>query len=435
MLRGPFLSDIDSRAAVKGSRDPLGQVSIWTRFGRHVVGNLSTVSTSVRDFTVLLIGLWLIERALEDDGAQHEVDIFLRWEQLAGYARALHAGGSFRGVEKVRANLQAGGRQWLSADRGYQILGNQKIYGIWGLYTVPATSSALASGSPLVLRPAARAFVESNYVSAFAKAGFRDANAIRRLVAAPKSALLPDSKDEKLVAAVGRILRPDRLSSAERAFYDTYLVRGGPDDDTGGLQQQLAELLEPTLSVPAYELTPRSVARLAAQAGQRSTADALGWRLERIRACEAVMAPAYRLFLFLLARDGKPLTAVADEVRATWGEGLPSIDTTDFRALLPELRQSVGDEAACARWVEIADTLAAGDYATAIRALVTHNAFTMKQRGAGAPWVDVERDRLRVRFRDDLAALPGRKELPSLWRFPYFLDSLRAVTRQVRGTA
>jgi hypothetical protein len=39
--------------------------------GRHVVGNLTTVSTSVRDFTVVLLGFHLVERAsaesLEDN--------------------------------------------------------------------------------------------------------------------------------------------------------------------------------------------------------------------------------------------------------------------------------------------------------------------------------------------------------------------------------
>jgi hypothetical protein len=54
MLTTPFLTDLDSRAAVKGSRDPLGIQPIWTRLGRHVVGNLTTVSNSVRDFTTLL---------------------------------------------------------------------------------------------------------------------------------------------------------------------------------------------------------------------------------------------------------------------------------------------------------------------------------------------------------------------------------------------
>lgn len=52
LLDVPFLTDLDSRAAVKGSRDPLGIQAIWTRFGRHVVGNLTTVSNSVRDFTI-----------------------------------------------------------------------------------------------------------------------------------------------------------------------------------------------------------------------------------------------------------------------------------------------------------------------------------------------------------------------------------------------
>jgi len=50
MIASPFLTDIDPQAAIKGSRDPLGIQPIWTRLGRHVVGNLTTVSSSVRDF-------------------------------------------------------------------------------------------------------------------------------------------------------------------------------------------------------------------------------------------------------------------------------------------------------------------------------------------------------------------------------------------------
>jgi len=61
MLSVPVLSELDSRAAVKGSRDPLGIQRIWTRLGRHVVGNLTTVSDSVRDFTTLLLGYYLAE--------------------------------------------------------------------------------------------------------------------------------------------------------------------------------------------------------------------------------------------------------------------------------------------------------------------------------------------------------------------------------------
>jgi hypothetical protein len=59
VLMAPFLTDIDPQAAVKGSRDPLSLQTIWARLGRHVVGKLTTVSTSVRDFTTLVLGYTL----------------------------------------------------------------------------------------------------------------------------------------------------------------------------------------------------------------------------------------------------------------------------------------------------------------------------------------------------------------------------------------
>ena len=62
MDQGPFLTSIDPRAAIKGSRDPLGIQSIWTRMGRRVVGNLTTITTSTRDFTTTLLGYWLAEK-------------------------------------------------------------------------------------------------------------------------------------------------------------------------------------------------------------------------------------------------------------------------------------------------------------------------------------------------------------------------------------
>jgi hypothetical protein len=49
----PFLTLEDPNAKIKGSRDPLGVQPIWSAFGRHVVTNLTTQSTSVRGFTVL----------------------------------------------------------------------------------------------------------------------------------------------------------------------------------------------------------------------------------------------------------------------------------------------------------------------------------------------------------------------------------------------
>src|SRR5438132_14310589 len=86
-LTTPFLTDIDPQAAVKGSRDPLGLQTIWARLGRHVVGNLTTVSTSVRDFTTLVLGYYFAERVSNESAGDGDLRVFLRWEQLAAYAR------------------------------------------------------------------------------------------------------------------------------------------------------------------------------------------------------------------------------------------------------------------------------------------------------------------------------------------------------------
>ena len=87
MLTVPFLTDLDPQIAVKGSRDPLGVQTVWARLGRHVVGNLTTVSTSVRDFTTLILGYYFAERVANEASGDSDLAVFLRWEQLAAYAR------------------------------------------------------------------------------------------------------------------------------------------------------------------------------------------------------------------------------------------------------------------------------------------------------------------------------------------------------------
>jgi hypothetical protein len=82
---GPFLTDLDARAQVKGSRDPLGAQSVWTRLGRQVVGNLTTVTNSVRDFTTLLLGYYFAERVATELGPGSELSRTLRrWIRAVG---------------------------------------------------------------------------------------------------------------------------------------------------------------------------------------------------------------------------------------------------------------------------------------------------------------------------------------------------------------
>ena len=128
----PFFTELDSRAAIKGSRDPLGVQAIWTRMGRHVVGNLTTVSTSVRDFTVTMLGYYFAERVAEESGCSDDLNVFLRWEQLAAYARG---GGNndwvFRGTERAKKNWNASDRIRLGA--GLWLLHTQRSENLWAL--------------------------------------------------------------------------------------------------------------------------------------------------------------------------------------------------------------------------------------------------------------------------------------------------------------
>ncbi len=94
-----LLSDLDSWAAVKSSRDPLGIQQVWTRMGRHVVGNLITVSNSVRDFSTVLLGFYFAEQLADERGLGSELVTFLKWEQLAAYSRgSVNGDFSFRGT-------------------------------------------------------------------------------------------------------------------------------------------------------------------------------------------------------------------------------------------------------------------------------------------------------------------------------------------------
>ena len=109
-LAFPFFTEEDPNARVKGSRDPLGIQPVWTTFGRHVVGNLTSQSTSVRGFTILLLARWLTERLIErnDVSRDQALPIFQRMEQVGAYVRCAAHGveGEIRGIERVRSNLE-----------------------------------------------------------------------------------------------------------------------------------------------------------------------------------------------------------------------------------------------------------------------------------------------------------------------------------------
>lgn len=436
VLSTPFLTQLDSRAAVKGSRDPLGLQPIWTRLGRHVVANLTTVSSSVRDFTVLLLGYYFAERVAAEGGGAGDLATFLKWEQLAGYARAsVNRERGFRGTERIARRLADGDRVRLSIDAGAQILGNQKIYGLWGLYTVPGKASGLLEGDPTRLTPIARDVVERSLLPLIECAGARTVRGLAERLRGAEYVLdlRAKSRDSAVLEGVARVLR--ELPEAERQLFRAHLLHGGPGDrdpsrGTQGRQQIFADLLTETIATD-WALTPASVRALAVRAARRTEPEGrqLAHRLERIRSAELLLAPAAALFEYVLGCDGQSLAAIADGVQREWGRALSlTIDVAAVEALEPDLRVWGNDVDSGRRWCRVAASLHDARYEDSVRLLLVQNAAVMKARAAAAPWADVREGKLHVRFRDEqVARLPEADELPHYWRHAYFIESLRSV--------
>lgn len=427
LLSVPFLTDVDPRAEVKGSRDPLGIQSIWTRLGRHVVGNLTTVTTSVRDFTTLMLGYYVAEMGAEErPGSQ--LGTFLKWEQLAAYARGTVNGDwAIRGRDRTRANARHSSVK-LSADPRDQILSNQQLYGIWGLYSVAGRASGLLEGEPARVTEPVRRLIEQHYLPPLRRAAGIDERRIAERLAHPEVRLeLTRSPDDRLIRAVANLLKQS-FTSTERAFYREHLVFGGPADRTGGRQRQLAELLEPTLTEPWVRWSVPRVLSLAKEAKALGPSGAeLALRLERIGAAERVLAPAAFLFSHLLGCDTMPTRDVASRLKHpnTWGRRLATINTAEFGALKAEI--GAGDNEAGQRWCDIGEAMAEGGYEQLIALLVEQNKAVMQARG-GAAWIEAQDGRLQVRVMDEGGDVPGRDELDELWWSPYFLNSLCAVS-------
>ena len=424
----PFLTALDSRAKIKGSRDPLGIQPIWTRLGRKVVGNLTTVSTSVRDFTVLMWGFRLIEQAQAQGWHGREADLFLRWEQLADYVRRLvNKEPGIRGIDRVDRNLAAGGgRVTLSAQADHQILSDQQTYGLWGLYTGPARVSGLVETDRLRLAPEAVEFLDQHDVPILRSHDVSE-RVLLKLLTADQATVDLAGSHRSLAAGLAQVLQWP-LRPADRQFYRQHLVFGGSSERTQGMQQRLAELMlgtGPDLRTgPTLMRAWCNAAKLAAD----STGAALAAELVRIIDAESVLAVADAVFAWTLGCDQAPLSKLVTTMEKQWGSRIGSVNVDGFQKLDGELLAATRDQPLADTWQQLAQGLANGHYIQVNQSLAHINRVVMQARG-GAPWVEIRDEMWIVRQQTESGKLPKYEQLAELWTFPYFLDSLRQVAR------
>ncbi|WP_141654371.1 hypothetical protein [Candidatus Nitrospira nitrosa] len=401
--------------------------------GRHVVGNLTTVSTSVRDFTVTMLGYYFAERVAEETAASDDLNVFLRWEQLSAYARG---GGNndwaFRGTERTKNYWNSADRVRLGADSGSFILSDQKTYGLWGLYSVPSRSSGLVEGSPTRLTAEARQFVEENYLPVLDGKSMARGEGLVDILGKRSVELRPKDRDRVLFGSVAKVLRR-KFSSAERSLYVRHLIEGGPKDSTQGGQRLLAEAMKTTFDVKDWQLSPVVVSHLAKQCRAKSgdTGRKVADYLEHIRLAEQLLAPCVSLFAYSLSSDNQRLDDVAVTIRKEWGPELRSVDPKALEAIEPELIGASGERESARRWLTIAGDLAQGDYAKVITQLIDQNREVMVMRGGAAPWLEIRDGKLHVKLAVETGYLPTKKDLPTHWIHSYFLDSLRTVTKEL----
>jgi hypothetical protein len=189
----------------------------------------------------------------------------------------------------------------------------------------------------------------------------------------------------------------------------------------------LASLLTETLIDTSFHWAPTTIRQLANAANSRGGDwQPLVFDLEQIRITESVLAPTSLLFDYLLGSDGCPIKAVAASIEKQWGEGLSTIESESLGSMHGQW--SGGDTTVGDRWVAIGHAMCSGRFVEVIDLLAQQNLSVMATRG-GAAWIETNRGKLTVRYKEENGKLPARDELGQLWRFPYFLDSLRSVTR------
>jgi len=308
ILQRPFLTDLDPRARIKGSRDPLGFQPLWAALGRSLVENLTTVTVSLRGFTTVILGFYYVDRLVEEGKVLQEnyTDTFLKFEQLAAYSRVACRDESkgirfdedeIRGILRVMRNLSEGLVR-ISAQQKHQILSSQRTYGLWGLYTVASRTSGLIDKEQVRLLPTTTEFIEAEYARKLGS----ESSAILRFLERDRD-FDPKGKDANLAMRLAELMSPE-LTKAEKQFYLQHLLLSDKEE---GIQRRVWENMKSLNDSGAASWgKPFSIVELKELIKQaRTSGDAdLSERSEHIKHLESVIAPAARLLVFsFLAAD------------------------------------------------------------------------------------------------------------------------------------
>lgn len=403
-----FLSLLDDRARPKGSRDPLGFEMVWSHFGRRVVGNLTTITSSWRIFSVGLLGFHWCNQLCRDVHPQERQQIlqqhFIRYEQLAAYLRSSAGDNEIMGITRVRKRLgEARKTILIGTDQQSLILSDQVSYGIWGLYSTALRETGLVQGDSRELTERGLEIVRQIEDGLTRKGEGLGLRWYWSFLGDSKKLAVADLDVEcrRFVAAIAAPRVKDALIAA--------LLRGSGDH-----RRQLA-LYETCAALPKEVLKQAKLGELIATIREQTDSEELRQTLDDISQVERLLVTANTLFDYMRLKDGEKLEHLARLIKQTYRfEYLPAgpeLAKVPYGMDLEKLRTH----------------LRSGDTLSALRCLLSMNKAIMAGRG-GAAWIEEVGDaRVRVRVKAETAHLPPAADLQSRWDYDYFLRSFARI--------
>ena len=401
-------SALDDRARPKGSRDPLGAEAIWSFMGRKIVGNLTTVTGSLDNFTVALLCCEFANSAAKDADVQER---YLRFEQLAAYLKLCvrPANDGILGITRARANF-ANPPVHLGTATTAQLLADQASYGLWGLYSSALESAALIEGERRRPTAAGKELIARIIVSL----GQKRWEDLCRLAC-------NDILDQSSVARLAPHFCAMLSDGALRAMTVEALLARQKDCRLQGelyvLMQYYLDDADDGTNTPSIE-------------------DFCHWLLEPDAASPEMQAVMGRI------RDLDPVLRRADLIMS-WLQGKADTAMTELASTLAPFLQGITPDA---RWRDLGDlpyrpfleefhgACVRGAADAVIRAVLAQNKRVMTARG-GAAWLEVDAGRsLVVRVRNDRSTgLEALAADAAPWRHTYFIGSFLAICRQGRA--
>ncbi len=380
--------------------------------------------------------MWLAEHAVHDnDDADYVwLDVFLKFEQLASYARwKINDDRGFRGIEQVEVR-SANAVVHLSSSNQDQILSVQRHYGVWGLYAEPGRDCGLLTGHPPRLQPDLHSVIAELDETYFRPQGTSLDALAKKLRSGTRCSLHlePRENREPALVATAAMLKPNFPPEAYKRFQRHILWNEGvPLDSTEGRQKLLSEVMGNIKWAGdrgAHGLDELKLLEAAVRkAGHKSVAAVL----HDIVVVESFLAPAVAAFDFLLGGQGRNLKELGKELGEHWRGARFDAHLDEFLGQQQEIQKACNDEAAAGLWARAAKELGRHRFSELLATLVDLNTRIMEDRNQGAPWVKITNGTIRVDYRDRTGGLPGGREAANLWLHDYYLTPLASLTQEM----